>query len=171
MGPWTWLICLRRRHRFEKKRREEGLAPTEQGMPTAEEQLAGRTGEGRPEAGGKQGRGVTAARSALPGGDGPVHRPLLRGWERSLLSSPLQSRSLHGGHPASLCLSCCSPTLHCLPVPSWLCLSPRPYPSLSGTWSEAFRPGVGMPVVGEAPSPGRRPLRHPHKAARRGSAS
>lgn len=64
MGPWTWLLCLMRRPRFEKKKREERLAPTKEGMPTAEEQLAEKTEEGRPEAGGNQERLVTAARNA-----------------------------------------------------------------------------------------------------------
>lgn len=143
------MICLVRRRRLEKKR-EEGLAPTEGGMPTSEEELAKKTEEGCPETQGKlrEVRGTAAGNTSLKGEMSSVSGTAERLKKFPSSSSPGRGDQKSLGElstwtpPSPLFLSGCTPILHCV------CLCPPgsacPTKSLRGMWSEEFRHG-GIP--------------------------
>lgn len=169
VGPWTWMLCLveQRGLKEKERRREGGLARTEEEMPTSEEELAKRTREGWPETQGSPGEasGAAARDTRFKGRtDGQVHRTPLRGEaEVPLCFLPPQRRPRISGRTprvdiskASLSISHVVPHVTLSPVPPG---SACPTESLRGTRSQGFRCG-GIPVCGENAAPTLRGYSH-----------
>lgn len=165
VGPWTWMLCLveQRGLKEKERRREGGLARTEEEMPTSEEELAKRTREGWPETQGSPGEasGAAARDTRFKGRtDGQVHRTPLRGWKGSPPLPPPAAEAENFREN--------SPRGHLQSLPIHLpCRTPRPVPpgsacpteSLRGTRSQGFGRG-GIPVCGKNAAPTLRGCSH-----------